>query len=42
MPSVNPVMVESYAAPFGCTAVVHVSDSMTASTLSFKWLIEDR
>ena len=27
----NPIMVEGYAALFRCTAVVHVSDSMTAS-----------
>ena len=27
----NPIMVEGYAALFSCTAVVQVSDSMTAS-----------
>ena len=27
----NPIMVEGYAALFSCTAVVHTSDSMTAS-----------
>ena len=27
----NPIMVEGYAALFSCTAVVHASDSMTAS-----------
>ena len=27
----NPIMVESYAAIFSCTAVVQASDSMTAS-----------
>ena len=27
----NPIMVESYAALFSCTAVVQASDSMTAS-----------
>ena len=27
----NPIMVEGYAALFGCTAVVQASDSMTAS-----------
>ena len=27
----NPITVEGYAALFGCTAVVHVSDSMMAS-----------
>ena len=26
---------------FSCTAVVQASDSMTASTKSFKWLVED-
>ena len=31
MHSFNPVMVEGYAALFSCTAVVQVSDSMTAS-----------
>ena len=32
----NPIMVEGYAALFSCTAVVHASDSMTASMWSFK------
>ena len=27
----NQIMVEGYAAPFSCTAVVQASDSMTAS-----------
>ena len=27
----NPIMVESYAALFSCTAVIRASDSMTAS-----------
>ena len=27
----NQIMVEGYVARFSCTAVVHVSDSMTAS-----------
>ena len=31
VPSFNPIMVEGYAALFSCTAVVQVSDSMTAS-----------
>ena len=31
MPSFNPIMVESYDALFGCTAVIHASDSMTGS-----------
>ena len=31
MPSFNPIMVEGYAALFGCTAVVQASDSITAS-----------
>ena len=30
----NPIMVEGYAALFSCTAVVQVSDSMTASLRS--------
>ena len=30
-PSFNTIMVEGYAALFSCTAVVQVSDSMTAS-----------
>ena len=36
MPSFNPIMVSGYAALFSCTAVVQASDSMTASTRSFK------
>ena len=35
-----PTVVESYAALFSCTAVVQASDSMTASTISFKELVK--
>ena len=33
----NPIMVEGFAALFGCMAVVQASDSMTASMCSFKY-----
>ena len=36
MPSFIPIMVECYAALLSFTAVVLASDSLTASTLSFK------
>ena len=33
-PSFNPIMIESYVALFSFAAVIQVSDSMTASTLT--------
>ena len=40
MPSFNPIMVQAYAAFFSCTAVPQASDSMTALTGSFNYLVE--
>ena len=36
----NPIMFDGYAAQLSCTAVVHVSESMTASMRSVKKLVE--
>ena len=39
--ALKPITGESYAALFGCTAVVYNLDSVTASTLSLKMRRDD-